>query len=209
MTPSKRAEANNILHFILQHKPQINWDPRTMEVILNGRIIPDSDIGSILQWLTNIRVVNVLERAPPGTREVYRTLVNELGMTENWISTRLQLRTSSRRPNKLGSWIGIADWIVYRKCNWKPSFSYIYHLTSKPIILRKTAPVIIIRLYPVRLKLTLQNGEWPCMRSLTHTPGIMCRSLETDCSWLSSMTMEEPIWRLYILTLLTFQMVMT
>ena len=80
-----------------------------MEVILNGRIVPDSDIGSILQRLTNTRVVNVLERAPAGTREVYNSLVNELGMPENWISTRLQLRTSSRRPTKTRSWIGLAD----------------------------------------------------------------------------------------------------
>ena len=108
VTPNKRPEANNILDFILQHKLKINWDPRTMEVMINGQILPDSDIGSILQRLTSTRVVNISERVPPGTWEVYNLLVHELGMPENWISTRLQLRTSSRRPNKTSSWIGLA-----------------------------------------------------------------------------------------------------
>ena len=79
-----------------------------MEVMINGQILPDSGIGNILQRLTSTRVVNISERVPPGTREVYKLLVHELGKPENWISTRLQLRTSSRRPNKSSSWIGLA-----------------------------------------------------------------------------------------------------
>lgn len=109
VSPAKRLEASNVLDFILQHKTKINWDPRTMEVIINGRIIPDSDIGNVLQRLTNARVVTVSERTPPGTREVYNTLVTDLGMPENWVSTKLQIRTSSRRSRPKGHWIAISD----------------------------------------------------------------------------------------------------
>lgn len=107
ITPNKRGEAEAILDFIIQNKGTITWDTRTMEVSIDGRPIPNSDIASILQRLTNSRMMRVNEIPPPGTRKVYEALVVKLGMPADWISTTLQLRASDRQRAKTGSWISV------------------------------------------------------------------------------------------------------
>ena len=103
---NKKPQANSILDFILQHGQRVSWNPSTLEVTIKGRTITDSDIVSILQRFTNPRMVGVNDNPPPGTRELYRTLVEDLGMPRAWIPTALQERASNRR-GEMASWISL------------------------------------------------------------------------------------------------------
>lgn len=113
--------ASSILNFI-KSSQDISWN-KNFEVVVDGRLIRDSDIRKILSFLVGEVVITKHEDIPPGGFEVKKKL-EILGLPKSWIQTvRKSVRIIKREEEeekeekKKGpitrSQKGKGNWIVF------------------------------------------------------------------------------------------------
>lgn len=92
----------SILDFIKRNEHEVAWDKKTLEIILNGKSFPDSDISKAIQIFMKNAVITQEEKdIPTGTRQLYRKLI-DLGLPKSWIPTTFKIvRRSKRAKNPL------------------------------------------------------------------------------------------------------------
>ena len=87
-----RPLVKSILDFIHRHRAVVGWDEKDNSLVIDGRIIPDSDILDVLRYFTNSKLAS---EQPAGVREFYETLI-DLGLPSEWIKKKTGTRVSSR-----------------------------------------------------------------------------------------------------------------
>ena len=87
-----RPLIKSIVDFIHRHRAVVGWDEKDNSLVIDGRIIPDSDILDVLRYFTNSKLAS---EQPTGLREFYETLI-DLGLPSEWIKKKPVTRVSSR-----------------------------------------------------------------------------------------------------------------
>ena len=83
-----------LVEFIHRHRDVIGWRETDNSLVINGRIIPNSNILNVLRYFTsNSRTDSGVY--PVGAREYYETLI-DLGLPTEWIRRRPAVRASGR-----------------------------------------------------------------------------------------------------------------
>lgn len=85
----------SILDILQKHPTDISWNINH-ELILDGNLLPGTNISDIFQYLTKNITVTSDDDIPPGTRAFYDKLTF-LNVPMSWIKQKLPVRSSIRK----------------------------------------------------------------------------------------------------------------
>ena len=86
-----KPTVKSILDKIQQFKNIVSWN-KNLEIILNGNVIPDTNIVKIMQYLMKSRVVTSERDIPRGASQFYEALIEQLEIPKSWIKQKPRLR---------------------------------------------------------------------------------------------------------------------
>ena len=107
----KREDARDIIEKIEEHSSQITFDPNSLELIVEGEVIPDSDIAKLLYYVT--RDYPIVKREPLGLDSFMKKL-GEIGVDKTLIpSTNLKYKmkpVSAKLRSQVGKGVTVLKW---------------------------------------------------------------------------------------------------
>ena len=96
-----RPQIKLILEIIRENPDIVSFDETTFEVIINGKIIENSNIIDILKDFTKNSVITKESDVSKGVVDLYDALVNTLNIPKSWIPLIVQKpRRSKRKRNQ-------------------------------------------------------------------------------------------------------------
>lgn len=97
MPSQHRPVVENIIKIIKKHPEDVRWNDN-YEVILNNRLLPDTNIQDILHYLLNTKVITSSADIPPGMERVKEALVN-IDVPSTWFRRK---SPRSKKPSQSG-----------------------------------------------------------------------------------------------------------
>ncbi len=95
-TPSRhRPVVENIIKIIKQHPKDIKWNDN-YEVILNDKLLPNTNIQDILQYLLNTKVVTSTKDVPIAAERIKEEL-KDIGVPSTWFQRKSPRKSQSGR----------------------------------------------------------------------------------------------------------------
>lgn len=110
---SYRPFAHSILDYLKNYQDQITWNDN-MEVIIDGRLYPDSNILDLFHFLMKNKVITSPADIPIAGMEFYDKLL-EIGIPKEWMKIRFPSKSSSRHKKKRAR---LPDYQVGRGRTW-------------------------------------------------------------------------------------------
>ena len=95
-----------ILKKLKPYRHDVKWDSNN-EIMIDGKIIPGSNISDIFQYLTSNLTITSTKDIPIGAKEFYDKLMY-LNIPGSWIKTKLPIRSSKRTKKKSPSKIPVS-----------------------------------------------------------------------------------------------------
>ncbi len=90
-----KPTVKSILDKIRESKNAVSWT-KNFEIVLNGNVIPNTNIVKIMQYLMKSKVVTNEKDVPTATSEFYQALIDQVNIPKAWIKQKPRLRVGQR-----------------------------------------------------------------------------------------------------------------